>query len=745
MKNSILTRILSLALAAIMVTGVMTACGSEPGGDQPTSDSASPDEAAITETSVALCADVDYISVPDDKSELAQELKLTVDGTEISGSLTADDITLKDAFEGMKVSKLSNDNNSITLTVSGSPVIADDSAATGCYGTMEFSGKPFGSEDAITKRVMLASLGSEEAPEGGYFYPFFESALENDGFYELTVTLQPRCAVFSENFGKNSITLGNDFEGADILSLEKDPDNENYRNLVLKVAKQPEDENGYFYIGSITLEKDSLTDKNGKTNPEAVTMSRSYSVESMGKALDASDVKVIKGIVGGFGNTTFGTIFGVVKGIGSAASFGYQVLGWFGVVPTESSRHQDEMDKLNEIQQQLRELNSRLDEIDSTLERQTDMLYAIERDQKETALANFDTSFSAMISCISDIEYALNKKNAKKINTLLKSFDGVEVNSKEEALDALNKMAVKISKLPASNIDTIADKVKLLESSYREVATAMQNKPSNPINRFLQLCAINDNFTTTSLIEKQLYSLDIEVHLRKALGLLSFFKGYDANDANIKLADSVYYPDFESVTTDKNGNPYCYLSGSYVYMTGEVTSFIYNPMKNNRLSQYIFLGKTDAERFAARMHGRTLKEEMMFAGFSEEKMNETTKLDPLVNPNKSGTENRKVGGLGFYYEKMGADKFNKTDEYYRIPNTLTKKAGYPSSNNFQSVPSYSKDGGAFAVISLPMLWDDTKLNGGLGTEGVFLSKHDWEAGGQGWYVCYPTLTLAKAS
>lgn len=384
MKNSILTRILSLALAAVMVTGVMTACGSNPGGDQSTADSASPDEAVITDTSVALCANVDYISVPDEDAEIAQELTLTLDGAELSGSLTENDVTLKDAFEGMKVSKLSNDQNSITLTVSGSPVIADDSA-------------------------------------------------------------------------------------------------------------------------------------------------------------------------------------------------------------------------------------------------------------------------------------------------------------------------------------------------------------------------INDNFTTTSLIEKQLYSLDIEVHLKKALGLLCFFKGFDANDANLKLADSVYYPDFESVTTDKNGNPYCYLSGSYVYMTGELSSFLYNPMKNNRLSNYVFLGKADAERFSARMHGRTLKEEMIFAGFSEEKMNEATKLDPLVNPNKSGTENRKVGGLGFYYEKWNADKFNKTDAYYRIPNTLAAKAGYPSANNFQTVPSYSKDGGAFAVVSLPMLWDDTKLNGGLGTEGVFLSKHDWEAGGQGWYVCYPTLTLAKAS
>ena len=518
----------------------------------------------------------------------------------------------------MKVSKVSNDKNSVTLTISGSPSFDAEKVNTGNYGTVELAGRYFGLKTPVAKRIPVVYLGEEEQVEGGYFYPYFDAVIEKDHGYDLTVILNPHSAKFADDFSEEQIILENDFENAEIISLKKsDEDFDGAYELTVNVPKDDSRTDGsYSYIGTITLDVNSLIDKNGKGNAEPVSASRSYSAESLGRDLSEADVAQMKEIVGGFGNTTFGTVYGTLSGAASAGSTAYTVLGWFGVFPSVASRHGEIMDQLTQINEKLRQMNTQLEQMNNTLERHTDMLYEIEKELQENALSNFDILLARMNTEISEIEYALSKKNARKIVTLLEEYPDEVYDNEEELYFALDDIAWVIGRMPANNIYTINDKILILDECYKNICFLLNQSGSNPINRYVQLCSLTDNFTTTSLSEKQLYSLNIDLSLKKALGLLNFFIGYDANETNRGLYKNAYFPDV-TAGVQKQGFPFCYLMNDYVHL--RTPDLVLVDMKENmteNTSPYVMLSTEDIKRFADRMHGRTLWDELTLAGYT---------------------------------------------------------------------------------------------------------------------------------
>lgn len=780
-KQPIITRLLCLLLAAVMTAGILTACG-EPSNDKATKDSAA-DTGEKTETAVsdlALATNIEYINIPGEDAEIAQEIKLSADGVEIDGAVAADDVALKGSFEGMKVAKIANDKNAVTLTIAGSPSFDINKINTGNYGTIELAGKYFGEEYPVAKKIMVTQLSDDAPVEGGFFYPSFESAVEKDGAYELTITLNSRASEFTDGFGKDKITLENDFEDAKLISLNKkenaakstsdeaqnDEGNSAYE-MVLNVPAKKDAEGSYYYIGKITLDKGSLIDRNGKENAEPVSASRSYSTESLGRDLSPKDVTTIKNIVGGFGNTTFGTITSVLSGIGTVGSIGYQVLGWFGVFPTDASRHAEVMKKLEDISTQINLLNDKLNDIDNTLQKQTDMLYEIEKTQKETILESFGQKMVMMTTAMSDIEYALSDKNIKKINSILENYSDIEFDNEDEMYDALDAIAVKIGKLRASNTDYISDKIKIVEENYRAIAASVVNTPSNPINRYVELCSLTDNFSTTSLTEKRLYAINIEANLKKAVAMLNFFKGFRANQNNRDLFEALYIPDVTTGVTDADGHAKCYLMDCYIKLSGDVTDYFRTPKNyitekvdtntNNNNRKMVILCNADAKRFGSRLHGRTLKEELIKAGVKEEEMTITTSFDGVKTTaadNKGelsrwSPDNRQYVGICFEYLYLDHPTANKkhkpsgaTDWIY-YPESLEAIAPYPSLDNWS--PFARERDIEFAVIGQTILWEDTEF----ADQWSVLSLLDNAASraskdGSGYCSAYPAMHLVPA-
>ena len=106
-KPSIITRLLSLLLVAIMTAGILTACGEDKSsGDKATADSASEPAQAASDAADADAADlanqpaavfscdVEKVVAPKEGAEVAQTLKLT-SSAEINGTMSTDDVTLK--------------------------------------------------------------------------------------------------------------------------------------------------------------------------------------------------------------------------------------------------------------------------------------------------------------------------------------------------------------------------------------------------------------------------------------------------------------------------------------------------------------------------------------------------------------------------------------------------------------------------------------------------------------------------
>ena len=771
-KQPIITRLLCLLLAAVMTAGILTACG-EPSNDKATKDSAADtgDSGEKTETAVsdlALATNIDYINIPGEDAEIAQEIKLSADGVEIDGAVAADDVALKGSFEGMKVAKIANDKNAVTLTIAGSPSFDINKINTGNYGTIELAGKYFGEEYPVAKKIMVTQLSDDAPVEGGFFYPFFESAVEKDGAYELTITLNSRASEFTDGFGKDKITLENDFEKAELVSLEKKDKSDSAYDLVLSVPAKKDAEGSYYYIGKITLDKGSLIDRNGKENAEPVSASRSYSAESLGRDLSPKDVTTIKNIVGGFGNTTFGTITATLSGIGTVGSIGYQVLGWFGVFPTDASRHAEVMKKLEEISTQINLLNDKLNDIDNTLQKQTDMLYEIEKTQKETILESFGQKMVMMTTAMSDIEYALSDKNIKKINSILENYSDIEFDNEDEMYDALDAIATKIGKLRASNTDYISDKIKIVEENYRAIAASVVNTPSNPINRYVELCSLTDNFSTTSLTEKKLYAINIEANLKKAVAMLNFFKGFRANQNNRDLFEALYFPDVTTGVTDADGHAKCYLMDCYIKLSGDVTDYFRTPKNyitekidtntNNKNRKMVILCNADAKRFGARLHGRTLKEELLKAGVKEDEMTISTTFEggKAVAAGSTGElsrwspDNRQYVGICFEYQYLDHPKANQKykhagdADWTYYPESLEAIAPYPSLDNWSAFAQgpYNIE---YAIVGQTILWEDTAF----ANQWSVLSLLDNAGGrasndGAGFCSAYPAMHLVPA-
>ena len=285
-KPSTVKRLLSLLLAAVMTTGVLTACGQGgASGDKTTTDSSATEtDSSATDTdtndvdadaedfpeqpAAVFSCDVEKVVSPKEGAEVAQTLKLT-SSAEINGTMSADDVTLKGSFENMKVTDVKNDAETITLTVSGVPSF-EGAPTLGYVGTMEFAGKYFDSDKAVPANVAVVCM-TDEANGSSYFYPLFDSTIDKDGAKELHILLYSYNGDFAEGFGKDKISLDGVLKDAEIVSLEK---KDNDYELVLNVKADLEKT----AFGTITLAAGSLTN-----NEEEVSYTRDFSVAAVGR------------------------------------------------------------------------------------------------------------------------------------------------------------------------------------------------------------------------------------------------------------------------------------------------------------------------------------------------------------------------------------------------------------------------------------------------------------------------------
>lgn len=577
-KTSIITRLISLLLVAILAAGILTACGGgESSGDNATADSASdPTQAAAdaaaadaadlaNQPAAAFSFDVEKVVVPDEGAEIAQTLKLT-SSEPINGTVTAGDVALKGSFENMKVADVKNDAETITLTVSGVPTFKDANTL-GYVGTMEFAGKFFDSDKAVPAGVPVVCMAGEKITES-YFYPYLDSVIDKDGAKEMHIILLAYGGEFTDSFGKDKISFDGILKDAQIVSLERK--DKNYE-LVLNV-KADLSQNAF---GTITLAAGSLTN-----NDKDVSYTRDFSVRTVGRADDSSGKKFTKEQldqineiihpkkVPDFIDQAFpeiGTIFelgtslyGYYGTAMTAYKTIYSMLGAFGIVEIQPSadekRHAEIMEALSTISSQIEAMQYDVSDIRAYAVSNKRSLEDLTLITLEDNLAKFHEHFDAMVKYTNEIETALKVTNHDAIVALAEEYyseneKGSEM-SEADTEKVIKEFGEKICAMKQSNFSTIGDKMKKVEEEYTLAMTYMKNNNANPISRFCQTYQFVDNFSTTSLVEKRAYALDLDVQFDRTLSYLMLLGGEESQGENVKSFKDAYFPDVVKEATD---------------------------------------------------------------------------------------------------------------------------------------------------------------------------------------------------
>ena len=342
-----------------------------------------------------------------ESSETPVETQLTLNSTsEIEGTIAAQDITLSGAFRDMTVENISHDENTVNLTLSGVPDLTREYQGLQPVGTLEISGAPFGTEEPLEAGVtILPQIETDEHAAPG-FWPYFDAMIENEDTFEMHIVLLPASGEFSEEFSECDVSFDMDMKKAEITSFQK---SEACCELIASVPKYKlaEGEETYSYTGSVILSEGSMVNAAGEVNEEEISVTRKFAPETTGRDLSMSDIDAIKGIVGGFGNTTLGTIGGILSGGATAYNAAWTVLGLCGVVPTDRSRHAEIMNKLDEIHNSVTEVNDNVLYCQNLLHSHTLMLRKLGVKMDTYYVAGFNTQMTGMISTMDKIERAL--------------------------------------------------------------------------------------------------------------------------------------------------------------------------------------------------------------------------------------------------------------------------------------------------------------------------------------------------
>ena len=353
-------------------------------------------------SSVPLKCETESINLVDNGRSVVLHLRVNQEDARIQKKIYGEDIVLGGAFQDMTVSNVRNDEKTILVDLIGVPVLSGEK-----QGTMEFPGFLFGEEDNAYASVDVVAKESTEEDVKPAFYPYFDGMRIGEKTAELSIELTPQLGSFAEDFGEEDVQLALDLNGASIESFEKSGNDT--IELLVSVPKEAMDADAedFSCYGGIILSENSMVTPGGKVYGRKLYAEREYSTETIGRDLTGEDVQTIKNIVGGFGNTTFGTLSGLVSAGSSVGNAAYTALSVLGVFPSDASRHAEIMGALREIQGSIDEVNEKCDYMNFVLKEHLRKLDDLGVKADEQYLGGFNSSLTSMVDDMDRIEDAL--------------------------------------------------------------------------------------------------------------------------------------------------------------------------------------------------------------------------------------------------------------------------------------------------------------------------------------------------
>ncbi len=498
-----------------------------------------------------LSADGSTVTVP-----------LTLVGVTDTNSLTKDSIKFEKDVHVTDVKKDSDTQVTLTLDVTG---------ATDANSAAEIlDGQTVTLADGQTFTSTLTTAN---------FYPVFDFVEKQGSDLKFTYELYANSGTFADNFSKSQISLGEEFAEGKVVSLDKKSDS--VAELVISVPAGDSDADNFEMGGVLTLAAGAMTNTWGEATSAESSYYRNYTKEEMGRDFSAADIDTMKDIVGGFGNTTFGTISSVVSNAATAYTAVKTILELSGVIKSD---HQQEMEKLDSISNQITE-------VQNTLNQHTFMLNDIQSFQYMESLRDFNTKLNQLETYCNRVskyyEYASSDDFQNTLDIKLKDvekaiFDeeyarwyeeeaqrAIAERQREEWSEGLGNEAdvqanqgdiadpyVESGQAERDREQAIADKngklyyeysrglikamkdadangdgrfmgftdnIKHLDEKFVEVSSYLKNTQNNPIDIFDKSCTYIYNFDTSSYNIREAYRLNLEKTLSDAVSQISLY------------------------------------------------------------------------------------------------------------------------------------------------------------------------------------------------------------------------------
>ena len=559
------------------------------------------------------------------------------------------------------------------------------------------------------------------------FYPVFDYAEESGGTYTITLKLYASGGTFASKLSDEQISFADDFADAEISSLTRDSDT--VATLVLTKATGGASIDDMDIFGTVILAEGALICDWGDASTKQ-EYGRDYTYPEMGKYLNDNDVKIIKGIVGGFGNTVFGTVGSLFSAGVSIGSGIYNVLEVVGVIESEKAK----LDKIyNYLVDMRSEINASFNNVYEKFEEQNIKALAQQVSDFDLLLGQLETALDLCEGRIRSTSKPYNAKNSPPAVALTYDKNGKCTSSEDVQLQWENyyrnyliytRENLNTDFAYTDNIATVVSTLK----SIKSMLTPNSLKRNDALLNFDTLCAKTYNFDAQSLTLRQNYRTAIQGYLVRAkMLLLAYYLGVDPADLDLyaqfngqegKGGDrATAMAIIDECLSVINNNPAELEVNShnretmYMYATGKrfkwgVYTISYNTHAEVFTNYAANLGFENNEsalkEFLKRMQGRTLREELLLLG-------------DAVNPESVNPDEDRTLDLNPILLDNTVGNF----EYWC--NNYTRSVSEPYVNALCTVGYYTAD------IPKSYTTPETRYGEYVGYKGIYKQSYSWNS------------------
>ena len=527
--------------------------------------------------------------------------KISVNGSTVTVPLTLIDVVdidslTKDSFsfeKSVTVTDCKKDSDTqvtLTMTVDGS---ADKNSAAAILNDQKVKIR-----DSFEFTADFVSAN---------FYPVFDYVEQDGDNLKFTLKLYSNSGIFADKLEKNMFTFGKDFEGAQVVSVERTGDST--AELVITVPAKGQTTENLNMDGEVVMAAGSLINRWGDAASEKSVSFRNYAQDSMGKAISAETLDALKKAVSGVGSFV-GKATTVVKGVEVAKT----LLELTGVIESDQE----------ELLKNFKEISDKIDSVQSTLDKHTQMIEDLKIDLANLSLDGYNTSLSDLETYIKYVKGYFVDAAKKTV-----SPDSKELKYKEPGKDASDEEWKAYGEALLAEIASnkaVYDELKSDFDDLKKLFVSVTNKlaktdNNNPLYIFDSICAKTYNFDTTAYPARTAYRIKSEKAINDALNLIMLYynclsqteqctvsiENYNAAKKQLVERGDIAKPEDEKI---------------YFYV---IDKHINNSLWTSS-SKYQYLTDSQKKEFEKRLKGKTLKEEFANAGVKSENKTKGVRL-----------------------------------------------------------------------------------------------------------------------